>query len=228
MLGEQILEQVCLLTGDLGLTRYDEINDAYESILRRGGMWIARVRDDAVLTFKEDVSRYTLPLAAIRRLESVWVQNNEDEREWRQLLPVSEGRFERQVFLNRDSDGDDEKDTPAFYRLHGGDAEQLEVTPTPDGTYAGRAHYIGHPQAIGRLTTPILPESYHRTIAKKAAVSILRQPKATDSPEMLQARLTQAGALEREVEQAVFELAFDLHATPDASVAMPRQRIMRS
>ena len=219
MRGEEILNLVKEYTGNDGLAGYSDINDAYETICRRAGMWVVRVRDEDSLTFLDDKTEYDLPMDLIRRLESVWIKDNEDFKEWRRLTEVTEDKFERTVLSFRKEDATDDKGVPLFYRLQGGNGNQLEVTPTPDGTYPGRLQYIGNPTQIDRQVEPVLPEPYHRTIAKLAASTWLER----QDSEVLLAR---GDRLRRQVRETYFGLAFDM--SPDRTgVSRPRQRILR-
>ena len=220
MNGEKLLERVKFYTGDHTLQGYSHINDAYETILRRAGMWLTRVRDETSLVFKNGLTKYTLPMSSIRRLEGIWIQDNEDFQEWRELQEVTEGRFEETVFQYREADGTNTKDSPYFYRLHMGDANQLEVTPTPDGTYPARLVYIGNPPEINGEITPVLPENYHRIIAKLAAANWLE-----DHPS--EVNEAKANRLHRDVRESYFPLAVDVSANR-AGVARPKQKIMRA
>lgn len=216
MNGEALLNQVRKFSG-LSISTFDEINDAYETILRRGGMWQTRVRDEHSLQFSENKTRYLLPMDRIRRLEGVAVRNNTDELEWSPLTLADDEKFDAVVFANRDSDGNDETDVPTHYRLAG---DEIEVTPTPDGNYQARLVYIGNPPAIDRLTTPVIPANYHRLLAKLAAAYALR---LTDKPEN-QAR---GQKLESECRNEMLAFAYDVSAP--STTDMPRPfRIMRS
>ena len=219
MKGEQILNLVQEFTGNDGFSGYSDINDAYETISRRAGMWVSKVRDEESLEFLDGKTEYDLPVELIRRLTSVWIKDNTDFKEWRRLEETTEDKFESTVFAFRKADATDDKDTPRFYRLQGGIANQLEVTPTPDGTYPGRLHYIGNPKPIDRQTVPVLPEPYHRTIAKLAASMWLERQ---DS----EVQHAKADRLRRQVQETYLGLAFDI--APDRTgVKRPHQRIMR-
>lgn len=220
MKGEEILDLVRLEVKDDLWPHYVEINDAYEYICRRAGYWISRVRDEDSLEFRDGKDTYDLPMDRIRRLEQVWVKNNEDQLEWLPLRELDSVAFEREVFAHRNNEGNDIEDVPRHYRLQGGLTGQIQVAPTPDGTYTGRLVYIGNPPPIKRTTEPVLPTIYHRIIAKKAAAIILRNRNTEPS-------VAQATGLEREVQLAMFQLAADLSANR-AGVDMPKRRIMRS
>ncbi|KKL26213.1 hypothetical protein LCGC14_2397540 [marine sediment metagenome] len=182
-------------------------------------MWVCRVRDEDSVEFRNDIRVYDLPLDRIRRLEDVWVQANEDEKGWRELLPATD--FEAKVLASRNTDGTDAKDVPTFFRLEGGDVQQLDVTPTPDGTYNCRLVYIGNPPAIRREVVPVLPENYHRIIAKQAAADVLRLPPVSEGNMALAARY------EGEVRQSYFPLANDI-APNRFGLAFKGQPIMRT
>ncbi len=220
MQGDEILDLVRRHTKNHRLSRFDEINDAYETLCRRAGMWFLRVRDEHTLQFRDGKTTYTLPMARIRRLESVWIKDNEDFKEWRELDEATEDQFEKTVFQFRKADSTDDKDVPRFYRLGAGDSDQLEVTPTPDGTYIGRLVYIGNPTPLDLMVTPVLPENYHRTIAKLAAALWLE---GTED----EAKHARARTLRRDVEGAYFHMAVDT-APNRNGVARPKQRIMRA
>ncbi len=219
MRGEEILNLVREFTGNDGVTGYSDINDAYETLCRRAGTWVVRVRDEGSLTFLDDKTEYDLPMELIRRFESVWIKDNADFQEWRKLTEATEDRFEKQVLGNRNEDATDDKDAPRYYRLQGGESNQLQVTPTPDGTYPGRLVYMGNPTPIDRQGVPVLPESYHRTMAKLAASRWLeRQPD--------DGNVAKGQRLHRQVQETYLGLAFD--TAPDRTgVSRPRQRIMR-
>ena len=218
--GEEILDRVRFFTGNHALQGFSEINDAYETILRRAGMWMTRVRDETSLVFLSDKIFYNLPMESIRRLESIWIKDNEDFKEWRELKEATDDRFETTVFQFRNVDSTDQKDVPRFYRLSMGDTNQLEVTPTPDGNYPARLVYIGNPTAIERATVPVLPGNYHRIIAKLAAANWLEDhPSETNQ--------AKAGRLQRDVREAYFPLAVDVSVNR-VGVGTPKQRIMRT
>src|SRR3990167_1108892 len=219
MTGEEILEQVRKLTGDHVWSGYQEINDAYETMCRRSRYWEARQRDEYSVRFQDGVIVYTLPMSRIRVLESVWVRYNDDYQEWRELTEASDATFEQSVLANRGTDGTDTEDVPDVYRLEGPD--QMRVSPTPDGSYSVRLVYIGNPAPITRTATPILPESYHRIIAKLAAVNVLRLPPLTEEKGNLAARY------DKEVQMAYLNLAFDSSINRSAGPIRPLQRIMR-
>lgn len=217
MIGEEILDRVRIFTGNHQLSGFSEINDAYETILRRAGMWVSRVRDESSVTFANEKIFYDLPMELIRRLESVWIKDNEDFKEWRRLEEVTEDKFEKTVFIFRKADGTDRKDVPRYFRLAMGATDQMEVAPTPDGTYPCRLVYIGNPAPLDRAVTPILPENYHRVIAKLAAAYWLENNEGD----------AKAAPLHRQVREAYFPLAVDI-APNRAGVARPRQKIMRA
>ena len=220
MNGDELLNRVRFFTGNHALQGFSEINDAYETILRRAGMWVSRVRDETSVTFSDNKVFYNLPMDRIRRLESVWIKDNVDFQEWRELDEVTENRFESTVFQFRKTDGTDNKDVPRFYRLAMGETAQMEVTPTPDGTYPCRLVYIGNPTPIDRSVVPVLPGNYHRVIAKLAAALWLEgQP-----DKFMQGR---AAGLHGQVKSSYLSLAFDI-APNRAGVARPKQKIMRS
>ena len=220
MTGEEILDRVREFTGYSGLSGYEEINDAYETILRRGGLWSTRVRDESSVTIKNNEKFYALPMDRIRRLESVWVKDNADFLEWRPLYEVAEVGFEKTVFQYRKADGTDRRDAPREYRLSMSEGQELEVSPTPDGTYACRLIYIGNPPPIARQVTPILPSNYHRIIAKLAAVNYL-----SNKPD--EASQVKAAGLRTQVREALFNMAFDV--SPNRSgLHRKRQMVMRA
>ena len=222
MNGEAILQEVRRLSGEADWSRYDEINDAYETMCRRAGMWVLSVRDISTLQFRSGITFYTLPMDRIRRLVSVGVKNNEDEQEWHDLDPLADAEFDQKVLANRNADGTDDTDAPGFFRLAGGETSQLEVTPTPDGTYQGRLVYIGNPPAIAKGVTPVLPGNYHRTIAKLAASYVIRQMAGHTEPGLAKAR-----ELERLAKESYIHMAFDT-APNLGKMDFPKQRLMRS
>lgn len=219
MRGEEILNHTRRFTGNDGLQGYSDINDAHETLCRRAGLWVTRVRDEDSLEFRDGVTRYDLPSDQIRRLESVWIRDNEEFQEWRKLDEVTEEKFEQVVFQFRNEDATDDKDVPLYYRLSMGPTQQLEVTPTPDGTYPGRLVYIGNPTLIDRQVVPVLPENYHRTIAKLAAAFWLERQK-DEADQVIGAKLRQ------QVRETHLGMAFDLSPNRKG-VLMPRQRILR-
>ena len=221
MEGWEILDRMRDFAGNDALSEYDEINDAYETILRRAGLWISRVRDESSVEFADDKNLYDLPMDLIRRLEAVWIKDNQDFQEWRRLDEATEDQFESTVFQFRKSDGTNQKNVPRFYRLAMGATNQLEVTPTPDGTYPCRLVYIGSPTPLAQFVTPILPENYHRVIAKLAAADWL------DVHGVDEVQLARAAKLHGQVREAYFPLAVDI-STNRVGVARPKQKIMRS
>ncbi len=221
MEGEEILDAMRDFTGNDALSSYAEINDAYETFLRRAGLWISRVRDESSVEFANDKTFYDLPMDLIRRLEAVWIKDNEDFQEWRRLDEATEDGFESTVFQFRNSDGTNQKNVPRFYRLAMGATDQLEVTPTPDGTYPCRLVYIGSPSPLGHFSTPIWPENYHRVIAKLAAAYWLDVHGTGDI------QSARAANLHGQVREAYFPLAVDISPNR-VGVVKPKQKIMRS
>lgn len=204
---------------------YAELDAAYEELLRRFDYWQVRQQDEAALAFEEGVSTYDLPMDRIRRLEHVFVQEDDDYQEWHSIEPVGNEDFERIRRAHKEPDGSDDQERPRAMRLFDG---RMEVTPVPDGEYTVRLVYLGFPAPLTRYVVPILPENYHRLIAKKAAVTLLRQDAVkSENMEAAQPKFALASTYEKEVERDMFNLLND--AEPNRTVDwMPiRRQILR-
>lgn len=223
MNGETLVRRVRQLTGDDRLNPYDELNDAYKTLLTRGGLWISRVVDETTLEFRADVKTYTLPMHKIRRFESLAAKAVVDEKEWSLLEEITDIEFDRLVFANLNEAGDAETDLPTAFKLLGGG--EFEVSPVPNASFPVRITYTGNPPDITRLTEPILPEPYHVEIARMASVALLMQT-PTSNPEY-ELRMDKASRLERQAEKSYFPMANDT-ANNRTGVNFAKQRIMRS
>ena len=223
MKGEEILERVVGYVGE-NWEMYDEINDAYQTIVRSAPFREFRFRDDAALAFEPNDTTYLIP-SFVRRLESVWVRETSDHQEWNKIEFVDDGKFERKVFAWRNSDGSDNTDTPRYARISG---NLLEVAPTPNAAYPMRLVYIGDPPVIKRLSVPQLPESYHLTIAKMAAVRILAMPKTGIGETDYVQRVAARNALLKEINIADLAMTFDMANNITGSPQMPKRRMMRT
>lgn len=219
MKGERLLDELRRLSGDDDISDFDDLNSAYQRILRRAKSWTMRVRDEASLQFRNGKKDYTLPMHRIARLLSIAVKENEDEKEWRTLTILPDDEFDKKVLLARANDGSEIEDTPKYYRLSAGGTDQLEVTPTPDGTYSGRLIYYGNPPPLDLEAIPLLPEMYHRTIAELAAGIRLQGSKDPGD-------IAKGQNLERLAKEAYWPLANDT-ANNMAGVKMPTQPLMR-
>ena len=213
MNGEQLLDELRRLAGK-SWTSFAEINDAYETLCRRAGIDTLRVRDETSLAFRSGKSFYRLPLERIRRLEGVFVR--QEAGNWRRLELGNDDSFDREVRRSASDDGSIVPGTPRVYRSAG---DEIEVAPTPNGTYPARLVYIGNPVPLDRQGVPILPSNYHRIIAKMAASYVLRE--STDEGDRIK-----GARYDQEVREAMLGFAFDTSpGTGDVSV--PRQRIQR-
>lgn len=178
------------------------LNQAYEHLARRSGMWLSRVRDEHSLVFKQSTTDYQLPKDRIRSLESVALKENSDEKEWRKLREVSWEEFDEVVLKWRLADGTDDEDTPTVYTLSWSEDKPLRVAPTPDGEFEGRLIYTGIPTPLDREVEPILPGLYHSLIPKLAAAWDL-QDRGDE------ASLVRGRNLEKQVNQDLWALTVD-------------------
>lgn len=223
MNGEILLNRVRDLTGEHRFNRFDEINDAYKTLLTRAGMWISRVLDETTLEFRASTPKYSLPMHKIRRFEGMAVRASTDQKEWTPLVELTDPDFDTLVFQNTGTDGTDSENIPRNFRLIGGG--EFEVNPVPSGTLECRLTYIGNPPDIDRSTEPILPEPYHIEIARMAAVALLFQT-PTDSPDY-EFRMDKATRLQGMTGQSYFPLANDI-SNNRSGVNFPKQKIMRT
>jgi len=169
MKGEALLDEFRRLTGATNVSLLDDVQAAYQDLLKRAGRWHSRHRDTVSLVFKSGESSYALPLHKMTRLEGIAIRENTDQREWRPLPIVDDAEFDSERLRWLKSDGTNDTDRPRVGRISGGDTRVLEVTPGPDGTYEGRLTYVGFPALLTRENEPILPEMYHLEIAQLGA-----------------------------------------------------------
>lgn len=221
MNGEQILEQVQLLSGVHSHAYYDELNDAYETLCRRAGVWMLRRRDETSLAFEAGASVYALPVRRMRRFEELWVRDVTGSLDWHQVLPGDERDFEAERRRYTSEDSTEETGRPRRFRLSGEFQEELEVVPTADAAYPARLIYIGSPEPLSDKVEPVLPENYHRVLAKLAAVYVLR---GKDD----EASHVRAQVLMREYRDALLPLAFDTAPNRAGAVRTPKQHILRA
>ncbi len=218
MKGREILDRVRTLIKQIDYSSYVEINEANYQILNRTGYSFSRTRDTDSVTFKDGVTDYILPQSRIRRLEGVYIKDNDDYQEWSPLYEISDKAFDLEVLNNRDSDGDDSTAAPRKYRLSHG---AFEVVPTPDGTYECRLNFIEVPELIDDEVTPLLSASYHPTIAKLAAANYL----ALEGDDVSTKR---ASALLSMVQTDLLHLFLDTTTNRKGGVSFKKQPIMRS
>lgn len=171
MTGEEILNEVRFLIGDASYPRYNEINDAFDEICRITNFkWLKR-SDVGRIQFKPNQNEYVLNMRDMRRLERIWIYGVDSSKQyWHEMEETLPKLFESKVRDNKDNNGNDETDRPAYYKLEG---DLLTVSPTPDQAYEGRVDYILFVPEIERDTEPIIPVAYHRVLAKLAAGYIL-------------------------------------------------------
>jgi len=224
MTGEELLERVRGYVGDDNIEMYDELDDAYQTIVRSAAFRRFRWRDDGAMITRPNVTTYLIP-AFIRRLEAVWIQETTEFQEWKPLKFVDDVEFERQVFTWTNSDATNNTNTPLYGRVSG---NMLEVVPTPNAAYPMRVHYIGDPPALERLTEPQIPASYHLTIAKMAAVRILAYPKYGMNEVDAAQRAASRQALQQEIAEANMPLTFDMANNITGTPAIPKRKVMRS
>ena len=186
------------------------------------GAWdMQRVRDETSVVFIANVNRYTLPMDRIRRLEEIWVNDPDEVADCVQLLPASEAMFESTAAAFRTPSGTDDTDSPRRFRIHAGDTDQLEVTPSVDGTYLCRLVYQGNPPPITSRSYPVLPALYHRTLIKMAAVYVLIGK--GDEISLQRAKFYKA-----DFDDDLLPMAFDTAPNRAGRVRTPSQRLMRT
>ena len=176
MNGQEILNEVRILVGDMGYARYNEINRAYREIGRLCHHNWLRGESEDMLTFLDGVSGYWVDLSGIRVLKRIWVKGNETGKiYWHEMEESPPQTFEGHAVENIEPDGTDREDRPRWYRIveSSNQSIKIEVTPVPDETYSTRIEYITELETISRSTNPSMPESYHDVIADMAAAFIL-------------------------------------------------------
>lgn len=179
MNGSEILNEVRILIGDMGYTRYNEINRAYRDLGRLCHHNWLRDESQEMLTFLDGVSEYWLDLSGIRVLRRIWVKGNETGKiYWHEMEESPSQTFEDHAIENVESDGTDREDRPRWYKIIGSSDQsmKIEVTPVPDETYEAKIEFIRELEVISRSTIPSMPESYHDLIADRAAGYILMRP----------------------------------------------------
>ncbi len=222
MKGEELLRLVRKFSGESQWSRYDEINDAHEIICRRAGFNFLRVRDEDVFQFETE-SIQILP-DGIRRLEDIWIKNTTDFQDWIQVILVDDKRFEQEVYTWRNSDGTNITGYPRFCRISG---KKIEVTPTPNAVYPARLIYIAETTPIDRTSEPVIPNDYHRIIAKLAAVKVLSQPKDRLTEGQMVERQKTVAMLTSDINEAELPMAFDTTLAVNTGLSTPIRRMMR-
>lgn len=176
MNGSEILNEVRILVGDMGYTRYNEINRAYREIGRLCHHNWLRGESQEMLTFLDGVSGYWLDLSSIRVLKRIWVKGNDTGKiYWHEMEEAPPQTFESHAIQNVESDGTDREDRPRWYKIveSSNQSIKIQVTPVPDETYSTKIEFINELETISRSTVPSMPESYHDVIADMGAAFIL-------------------------------------------------------
>lgn len=168
MNGEQALNEVRHLTGDGKIGSYLELNCACREYCQKSGFpWLREVQD-GVFWFKAGVVTYVIEDAGFRRLDSLWVKGSSDGR-WYPVDELTPVPFEDKVSEFRNDDGEDDPGKPEFFRLDGGAALTVTVTPTPDVEYEARIDGIAASPVITRRGELPGPADYHDAIVLLAA-----------------------------------------------------------
>jgi hypothetical protein len=176
MNGSEILNDVRIMIGDMGYTRYNEINRAYREIGRICHHNWLRGESQEMLTFLDGVSSYWLDLSGIRVLRRIWVKGNDTGKiYWHEMEESPSQTFEDHAVENIQPDGINREDRPRWYKIIESVSQsvKIEVSPVPDTTYNTKVEFINELEEISRSTVPSMPESYHDVIADMAAGLIL-------------------------------------------------------
>ena len=179
MNGQEILNEVRILIGDMGYARYNEINRAYRDLGRLCHHNWLRGESQELLTFLDGVSGYWLDLSRIRVLKRIWVKGNDAGKiYWHEMEESPSQTFEEHAVENIESDGTDREDRPRWYKIveSFNQSIKIEVSPVPDETYDTKIEFINELETISRSTIPSMPESYHDLIADMAAGLIMMRP----------------------------------------------------
>jgi hypothetical protein len=184
MNGQEILNEIRILIGDMGYARYNEINRAYREIGRLCHHNWLRGESQEMLTFLDGVSSYWIDLSGTRVLKRIWVKGNDTGKiYWHEMEESPSQTFEKHTIEHIESDGTDREDRPEYYRIveSSNQSIKIEVTPVPDETYETKIEYIKELETISRSTVPSMPESYHDIIADMAAGYILATQERTSA-----------------------------------------------
>jgi hypothetical protein len=179
MNGQEILNEVRILIGDMGYARYNEINRAYRDIGRLCHHNWLRGESQNMLTFLDGVSSYWIDLSGIRVLRRVWVKGNDSGKiYWHEMEESPSQSFEDHALENIRPDGIDREDRPRWYKIIESLSQsiKIQVTPVPDTTYYAKIEFINELEKISRDTIPSMPESYHDLISDMAAGYIMLRP----------------------------------------------------
>jgi len=179
MNGQEILNEVRILIGDMGYTRYNEINRAYREIGRLCHHNWLRGESQNMLTFLDGVSDYWIDLSGIRVLKRIWVKGNDSGKIfWHEMEESPPQTFESHTLSNIQPDGTDREDRPWWYKIVESlnQSIKIQVTPVPDATYNTKIEFINELETISRSTIPSMPESYHDLVADMAGGLILQRP----------------------------------------------------
>lgn len=222
MNGDQILNEVRVIIGEMTYSRYNEINRAYREIGRLcHHNWLRGQTEDA-LSFADGESTYWIDLSNIRALTGVWVKGIESGTVyWHELQETPRESFEERSAIHIQPDGTDRESRPQYFKIleMTDQSIKIEVTPVPDQTYSAKIEYIRNIEDINRAITPSMPEAYHDIIADMAAGYILRR-----NPNPKQAQ--RGVLLEQQARQiAVNGLVRDSHTNRIKSISRPRRSV---
>lgn len=168
MTGEQALNDVRHLTGDSKIGSYMELNRACRDYCQTTGFpWLREVHD-GVIWFKANVVSYAIEDAGFRRVDRLWVKGADDLR-WYPVDELTPVPFEDKVSEFRNEDGEDDTAKPEFFRIEGGSALTITVTPTPDQEYEGRIDGLAASPVISRRGELPGPPEYHDALVLFAA-----------------------------------------------------------
>lgn len=176
MNGQEILNEVRILIGDMGYARYNEINRAYRDLGRLCHHNWLRGESQEMLTFLDGVSSYWIDLSGIRVLKRIWVKGNDTGKiYWHEMQESPSQTFETHAVESIEPDGTENEDRPEWYKIveASNQSIKIQVSPVPDETYSTKIEYINELETISRSTVPSMPESYHDLIADMAAGLIL-------------------------------------------------------
>lgn len=184
MNGQEILNEVRILIGDMGYARYNEINRAYREIGRLCHHNWLRGESQEMLTFYDGVSEYWIDLSNIRVLKRIWVKGNDSGKiYWHEMEESPPQTFETHAIENVEPDGTEREDRPEWYKIveSSNQSIKIQVTPVPDETYYTKIEFINELETISRSTIPSMPESYHDLLANMAAGLILQHPSRSNN-----------------------------------------------
>jgi hypothetical protein len=204
---ESILDSFRYYSGEHNHARFNEINQAYRSILKRTKWWNMRSMEEDLISLKANTYKYKVDLSCFRGGSPTHIYIKSPSKDIWNL--IEESKFDIFEDSRPSSDGISTSDSntyPTCYKLTGGSDYNFYVTPTPSQDTDIRFDGVKAIEDLDVDVEPIISEDYHEAIAIMAASIFLKQ-----KSEATQQDLVKSSSLRQEAEIEIKSLIDDMH-----------------